>query len=68
MYYVLMLTAMLMVGLELFSSLRNQRTHYSDATGVPWQRVYRWRWLLGAVLAGLSLLMGYHGLRRRGAL
>jgi len=54
-----MITAMLMVGLELFSTLRNQRTHFSETASELWDRLYRWRWAAGAGFAALSLVMGY---------
>lgn len=59
MYYVLLLTALLMVGLELFASLRNQRTFQRGSAGAPWERVYRWRWLAGVPFAALSPVLSY---------
>lgn len=59
MYYVLLLTALLMVGLELLSSLRNQRTFQRGSAGVLWERIYRWRWLVGVPFAALSPLLSY---------
>lgn len=59
MYYVLLLTALLMVGLELFASLRNQRTFYRGSAGALWGGIYRWRWLVGVPFAALSTVLSY---------
>jgi len=59
MYYLLLLTALLMVGLELFTSLRNQATFHRGTAGAMWQWIYRWRWLAGVPFAAISPLLGY---------
>lgn len=59
MYYALLLTALLMVALELFASLRNQRTCHRGSAGKSWDRFYRWRWLAGVPFAALSPLLSY---------
>lgn len=59
MYYALLLAAALMVGIELFASLRNQRTFHDGSAGVVWDGIYRWRWLVGVPFAALSTVLGY---------
>lgn len=59
MFYVLLLAALLMVGMELFTSLRNQRTFHRGYTGDLWQLVYRWRWLAGVPFAVASPFLSY---------
>jgi len=59
MYYILLLTAVLMIGMELFTSVRNQRTYYRDTAGPLWSRIYRWRWLAGVPFAALSMVLRY---------
>lgn len=58
-YYALLLTAVLMIALELFTSLRNQKTFFDGAGGAAWSRVYRWRWLAGVPFAVLSAFLHY---------
>lgn len=58
-YYVLLLTAVLMIGMELFTSLRNQRTFHDGSAGAVWNGIYRWRWLVGVPFAALSTVLSY---------
>jgi len=59
MYYLLLLTALLMIGLELFTSLRNQKTFHGGRAGAWWERIYRWRWGVGVPFAALSPFLRY---------
>jgi hypothetical protein len=59
MYYVLLLTAVLMIGMELFTSLTNQTTFYNDTAGAIWNRIYRWRWLVGVPFAFVPTMLSY---------
>ena len=58
-YYALLLTAVLMIALELFTSLRNQKTFFDGTGGAVWTRIYRWRWLAGVPFAVLSAFLHY---------
>ena len=58
-YYFLLLTAVLMIGLELFTSLRNQNTFYKNSAGEIWNRVYRWRWLVGVPFGIVPAFLSY---------
>lgn len=60
MYYALLLIAALMIGVELFTSLRNQSTFYSGSAGVIWNGVYRWRWLVGVPFAFVPTMLSYN--------
>lgn len=58
-YYLMLLTAVFMVGLELFTSLRNQTTFFNDSAGKAWNLMYRWRWLVGVPFAVLPAVVSY---------
>lgn len=58
-YYLMLLTAVLMVGLELFTSLRNQATFFKGSAGRLWNGVYRWRWAVGVPFAVVPTVLSY---------
>lgn len=60
MYYLLLLTAVFMIGMELFTSLRNQTTFYKGSAGRVWNGVYRWRWVVGVPFAFVPTMLSYN--------
>lgn len=58
-YYALLLIALLMIGLELFTSVKNQKTFFDETAGALWNGLYRWRWVVGIPFAILSALLHY---------
>lgn len=58
-YYVLLLVTVLIIGLELFTSLKNQKTFFDGAADPVWNRIYRWRWVAGIPFAIGSALFHY---------
>lgn len=58
-YYLMLLTAVLIVVIELFSSLRNQATFFNNSAGATWNLVYRWRWMVGLPFAVVPAVLSY---------
>jgi hypothetical protein len=58
-YWILLVSGLMVLALEIFASRRNRTTAQAPNVVVAWRFVHKWRLLFGIPLAVASFFMGY---------
>jgi len=56
MFYILIAIAILLIGLEFYSSKQNKKLHSKNKNYKAWNKIYKWRWIIGFIFIPISMI------------
>lgn len=58
-FYSLLLLSVILIVAEVISAKKNRATRLGNSANEVWNKIYRWRWLVGIPFAVLSTVIYY---------
>ncbi len=59
MFYALLIFAIVLIAAEVISANKNRQIRRKNGGTGAWQKVYRWRWVIGIPFAVVSVFVSY---------
>ncbi len=56
MFYILIVIAILLIGLEFYSSKQNKKLFSENKNFEIWNKIYKWHWIVGFVFVPISII------------
>ncbi len=55
-FYFLIIVALFLIFFEIYCSKKNKKYYLENKNSARWNKIYKWRWLIGIVFLPLSLI------------